>query len=487
MASLSTLSFDNSFRRLPPIFYAREEPRGLKEAHLVSLNPNAANLLGLDAAELKEQELVSYFGGDAHLPGAEPLAMVYAGHQFGVYVPRLGDGRGLLLGEVLDDTCGRTDLHLKGAGQTPYSRFGDGRAVLRSCIREYLCSEAMHALGIPTTRALCIIGSREPVRRETIETGATLLRLAKSHVRFGHFEYFHYQGQEDAVRQLADYVLRRHMPESVDEADRYALLFERAVRLTAETIGLWQARGFAHGVMNTDNMSIIGETLDYGPFGFLDDYEPGFICNHSDSHGRYAFDRQPSIGLWNCAALAQSLCNLVPEEALKENLSRYEGILQESYLKQMRASFGLEQAEEDDLHLVGELLQLMHRQRADYHATLRGLADFELAPPHGPLADAFSDRQAFSAWAARYARRLQAEGQDAAKRRQAIQAANPAYVLRNCLAHNAIQRATGEGNYSELSRLLALVQEPFRERDGMEEYAAPPPEWGKHLEVSCSS
>ncbi len=487
MASLNTLSFDNSFRRLPPSFYSAVEPKGLADAHLVSVNPKAAELLGLSAAGLGEQELARYFGGHASLPGAEPLAMVYAGHQFGVYVPRLGDGRGLLLGEVLDSAHGRTDLHLKGAGQTPYSRFGDGRAVLRSCIREYLCSEAMHALGIPTTRALCVIGSAEPVSRETVESGATLLRLAKSHVRFGHFEYFHYREQEEALRQLADYVLERHMPEIAGEAERYRLLFERTVQLTAETIGLWQARGFAHGVMNTDNMSIIGETLDYGPFSFLDDYEPGFICNHSDHQGRYAFNRQPSIGLWNCAALAQSLVSLVPEEALRECLSRYEGILQASYLKQMRASLGLLGEKEDDLQLIGELLKIMHRQRADYHITLRGLADFDLAPPYGPLADNFSEGQAFCEWAARYAKRLQEEGRDAAERRRAIQNTNPLYVLRNCYAQNAIQKATEQADFSELNRLLALVQEPFRERAGMEEYAAPPPESGKHLEISCSS
>ncbi|MEW6613804.1 MAG: protein adenylyltransferase SelO family protein, partial [Pseudomonadota bacterium] len=296
MRPLEDLDFDNSFARLPEPFYSRVMPTPVPAPELLSYNETAAALLDLDPREAQRPEFVEYFSGNRPLPGSEPLAALYAGHQFGHYVPQLGDGRAILLGEVRNRAGERWELQLKGAGRTPYSRGGDGRAVLRSTIREYLCSEAMHGLGIPSTRALCIVGSELEVYRESVERGAVLLRLAPSHVRFGSFEVFFYRDQHAELKLLADYVIERHYPELADGDDRYVRFFQEVVLRTARLLAQWQAVGFAHGVMNTDNMSILGLTLDYGPFGFLDRYDPGFICNHSDHAGRYAFDRQPQIG-----------------------------------------------------------------------------------------------------------------------------------------------------------------------------------------------
>src|SRR5678815_1998486 len=297
---LETLSFDNTYAQLPESFYARVNPTPFASPpYLVSFNPAAAELIDLDSDQAKRPEFAGLFGGSMLAPGMEPLAMLYSGHQFGVYVPQLGDGRAILLGEVKNDRDERWDLHLKGAGMTPFSRDGDGRAVLRSTIREYLCSEAMHRLGIPTTRALCIVGSDERVYREQIETAATLLRMAPTHVRFGTFEIFYYRQQHEHLKVLADYVIAQFFAHLREADDKYARFFTEVVERTAKLIAQWQAVGWAHGVMNTDNMSILGLTLDYGPFGFMDDYDAGFICNHSDHNGRYAFNQQPYIGLWN--------------------------------------------------------------------------------------------------------------------------------------------------------------------------------------------
>src|SRR5881296_724297 len=341
LRTLETLQFDNTFARLPEVFYAKVMPTPLKNPCLVAFNPDAAALLDLDPEEAKRPEFAGCFAGHYLPPGTEPLAMVYAGHQFGAYVSRLGDGRATLLGEVRNGRGEKWDLHLKGAGLTPFSRDDDGRAVLRSCIREYLCGEAMHGLGIPTTRALCVVGSEEEVLREQVETGATLLRLAPSHVRFGHFEFFYWRRQFDHLKTLADYVLAQHFPELMGRPDAYARFYHEAAVRTARLIAEWQAVGFAHGVMNSDNMSVLGMTLDYGPFGFLDDYNPGFICNHSDRGGRYAFHRQPDIGKWNLHALAQALLPLMSEDEAKQALTAYEPALVEHYRDLMRQKLGL--------------------------------------------------------------------------------------------------------------------------------------------------
>ena len=487
--SLETLAFDNTYARLPEAFYAKLNPTPFSEPlYLVSFNPAAAELIDLDPNETKRPEFAGVFGGSLLVPGMEPLAMLYSGHQFGVYVPQLGDGRAILLGEVRNERGEKWDLQLKGAGLTPFSRDGDGRAVLRSTIREYLCCEAMHGLGIPTTRALCIVGSEEKVYREQVETGAMLVRMAHSHVRFGTFEIFYYRKQYEHLKILADYVIQQHFPHLALAGDKYARLFDEVVERTAKLIAQWQAVGWAHGVMNTDNMSILGSTLDYGPFGFMDDYDPGFICNHSDHNGRYAFNQQPFIGLWNLSCLAQALLPLVAKEELKAALDRYTPIHQEYYLELMRLKLGLEGARPEDESLVNDLLAFMAQSQADYTNVFRALGDFHSVPgeQNEGLRDFFVDRGMFDGWAAQYRARLREQTSTDAERRERMNRVNPKYVLRNYLVQTAIEKAQ-QKDFSEIERLLILLQHPYSDQPGMDAYAAPPPNWGKHLPVSCSS
>lgn len=485
MPSLEQLAFDNSFARLSPELYSRLTPTPLRDPYLVHANPAVAALLDLDLQQHRAEELAHYFGGHALLPGSEPLAMTYSGHQFGQYNPQLGDGRGLLLGEVLNAKGERWDLHLKGAGRTPYSRFGDGRAVLRSSIREYLCSEAMHGLGIPTTRALCIVGSREPVQREIREPGATLLRVADSHIRFGHFEWL-FNNQPDLLPGFVDYVIDRHYPECREAARPFEGFLQAVVARTARLMAGWQLAGFAHGVMNTDNFSITGATFDYGPFGFMDAYEPGYVCNHSDHTGRYAWNQQPSIGLWNLNALAYALSPLIERDAIVAALQSYEPILLEHYYEGMGRKLGLVERRLEDTELAMGLLDLMMKQGMDYTRTFRSLCETRREDARSVLRDDFPDREAFDAWFERYAARLRQEGLDDDERQKAMRQANPKYILRNYLAQTAIQKAEA-GDFSEVDRLMTVLQSPFEEWPAFESYAALPPDWGRKMEISCSS
>lgn len=485
MATLDSLNFDNSFVRLPAGMYSRVNPSGFARPQLVAFSPDVARLLDLEPECAGNPDFAAYFGG-RKLPGSEPIAMKYTGHQFGVYNPELGDGRGLLLGEVVNSRGERWDLHLKGAGKTPYSRFGDGRAVLRSCIREYLGSEAMHHLGIPSTRALCIVGSDEPVQREKIETGAMLLRVADTHIRFGHFEWLYHSGQPELLRILADYVIARHFPEYAEAADRYTRFFQEVVRRTARLMAQWQLAGFAHGVMNTDNFSITGTTFDYGPFGFLDAYQPGFICNHSDYHGRYAWSQQPSVGLWNLNALAHALSGLIERDALIAALQDYQPQLIAVYSDGLRRKLGLRTECTGDRELAIDFLELLSRNGADYTRSFRTLGALKWHEEKPALRDDFVDREAFDAWLLRYRQRLHDEGSNDLERRTLMDAVNPKYVLRNYLAQVAIEKAEA-GDYSEIETLRRLLQRPFDEQPDYESYAALPPDWGRHLEISCSS
>jgi hypothetical protein len=489
MHKLNELAFDNTYARLPAAFYSKVSPTALRAPHLVSFNPAAAELIDLDPREAERPEFVEYFGGGRVLPGAEPLAMLYAGHQFGSYVPQLGDGRAILLGEVRNAGGAKWDLHLKGAGPTAYSRGFDGRAVLRSTIREYLCGEAMHALGIPSSRGLCIVGSDEPVRRETVETAATLVRMAESHVRFGTFEVFYYRGQPERVRQLADYVIANHFPELVAAEDKYQRFLAEAARRTARLMAQWQSVGFAHGVMNTDNMSALGFTLDYGPFGFLDDYHAGFICNHSDHGGRYAFDQQPAVGLWNVSRLAQTLVHLITVDEAMAALDLYQPAFAARYGELMRAKLGLTTEADGDAELLLDLLALLEANGVDYTNFFRRLGDFKTTTdaPHERVRDMFVEPAAFDAWATRYRARLLAESSADAARKSRMDAVNPKYILRNYLAQNAITAATERRDYAEIERLLETLRDPFSEQPGREGYAESPPDWGKRLAVSCSS
>lgn len=486
---LETLSFDNTYARLSEAFYAKLNPTPFSEPpYLISFNPAAAELIDLDPEQAKRPEFAAVFGGSMLVPGMDPLAMRYSGHQFGVYVPQLGDGRAILLGEVRNERGEKWDLHLKGAGLTPFSREGDGRAVLRSTIREYLCSEAMHGLGIPTTRALCIVGSDHKVYREQIETGAIVVRMAPSHVRFGSFEILYYRKQLEQLTVLADYVIAQHYPHLVDVSDKYARFFSEVVERTARLIAQWQAVGWAHGVMNTDNMSIHGITLDYGPFGFIDDYDPGFICNHSDHNGRYAFNQQPYVGLWNLSCLAQALLPLAEKEDLKAALDCYTPLCEGRYMELMRAKCGLIEMRDDDAPLIQDILALMQLHHVDYTNFFRTLSLFQTGPEslNESVRDFFLDRESFDQWACRYKDRLREEGSQDEDRLVRMNCANPKYVLRNYLAQTAIEKAQKK-DYSEIDRLLTLLQNPYSDQPGMESYAASPPNWGKHLSVSCSS
>lgn len=487
MPKLESLAFDNSFARLPETYYSRVCPTPVPDPYLVCYSPEALALLDLNASEMTRPELIEALAGNQLLPGMDAIAALYAGHQFGHFVPQLGDGRAILLGEVKNAAGEGWEVQLKGAGRTPYSRGGDGRAVLRSSIREFLCSEAMHALGIPTTRALAIIGSDRPVYREDQETAALVTRLAPSFVRFGSFEVFYYRNQIEPIKHLADYVIARHYPELATLADPYPEFLRQVALRTAELMAQWQAVGFSHGVMNTDNMSILGLTLDYGPFGFLDAFEPGYVCNHSDTGGRYAFDQQPDVAAWNLTKLAQTLVPLMSVEAASQAISEYPQVFGKAYLERMAAKFGLPPGSEAAT-LVMDALQLLAQNRVDYTIFLRRLCDFGSGEnASSTLRDLFLDRAGFDAWAARYTAALRQQGSIDAERGQAMRAVNPKYILRNHLAEIAIRRATDERDYSEVNRLHALLTRPFDEQPEYAAYAAEPPDWARKIEVSCSS
>ncbi|MEZ5540360.1 MAG: YdiU family protein [Pseudomonadales bacterium] len=456
----------------------------LRAARWALHSPATAALIGIDATQLLTDDNLCYCNGNTK-PAITPLAMVYSGHQFGHYNPRLGDGRAMLLGEIAH-AGQRHEIQLKGAGLTPYSRQGDGRAVLRSSLREFLCSEAMFGLGIPTTRALALIASDEVVYRETSEKGAMVLRVSPSHIRFGSFEYFCHTQQYDALQQLADFVIDQHYPACRNTEQPYAAFFDAVVQRTARLIAHWQAVGFAHGVMNTDNMSILGETFDYGPFGFLDDYNPNFICNHSDCSGRYAFNQQPNIGLWNCNALAHALAPLITIEQLRESLQAYQPTIEQHYLQLMRAKLGLTMSQENDSALIGQLLTLMQQSAVDYTLFFRRLCDFSTQIENVLLRDLFVDRNAFDAWSTQYTARLQQEHSDDTQRCAAMKRVNPKYILRNYLAQQAIDLAQ-QNDFTMAENLLKVLLAPFDEHPDFAHYANLPPEWGKHLEISCSS
>ncbi|MCD4561305.1 protein adenylyltransferase SelO [Lelliottia nimipressuralis] len=479
-----TLSFTAHWHDELPDFYTALNPTPLTNARLIWYNDSLASELGIPPSLFQPATGAGVWGGEALLPGMQPLAQVYSGHQFGVWAGQLGDGRGILLGEQQLANGQTVDWHLKGAGLTPYSRMGDGRAVLRSTIRESLASEAMHALGIPTTRALSIVTSDTQIARETYEPGAMLMRIAQSHVRFGHFEHFYYRREPEKVRQLADFVIRHHWPQWQDDADKYILWFRDVVARTASLMACWQTVGFAHGVMNTDNMSILGLTMDYGPYGFLDDYQPDFICNHSDHQGRYSFENQPAVGLWNLQRLAQSLSPFIDVEALNDALDLYQEVLMQEYGKLMRRKLGLTTQEKGDNDILNALFALMAREGSDYTRTFRMLSQTEQQSAASPLRDEFIDRAAFDSWFGTYRERLQREEiQDDARQAQ-MKAVNPAMVLRNWLAQRAIEQAE-QGDYAELHRLHDALRTPFADRS--DDYVSRPPDWGKRLEVSCSS
>lgn len=489
MNTLEDLLFENTYAALPEVFCERVKPTPFPNPYVVSVNPGAADLLNLDPGEFTRPDFAEYFCGAKLLPGSDPIAMLYSGHQFGHYVPQLGDGRAIMLGEVRNEKGERWELQLKGAGLTRFSRDGDGRAVLRSTIREYLCGEAMHGLGIPTTRSLCIVAGEEIVWREMPEPGAMLLRMAPSHVRFGSFEVFFYRRQHEYLKLLADYVIDHHYPYVREAENPYARLLHEVAMRTGHLVAHWQAVGWAHGVLNTDNMSILGLTMDYGPYGFMERYDPTFICNHSDHQGRYSFQHQPDIGYWNIRALGQALSLLVNDEALQMAPQLYEQAMLEKYAELMRGKLGLVESHAGDDKLVTDLLNLMDSSRVDYTTFFRALGNFQQEAPaaNSAIRDFFLHREAFDDWAGRYHERLLAEKSQDAERKVRMDQVNPKYVLRNHVAERAIQQAVREKDYSEIDRLLELLSHPFTDQPGMEAYAIPAPDDSPPIIVSCSS
>ncbi|UBM09621.1 protein adenylyltransferase SelO [Cupriavidus metallidurans] len=508
---LPPTSFNVPFGTRPGIaalgerFFTRLSPTPLPSPYLVSVAPAAAALLGWNETDLqdavKDPAFIDSFVGNVVPDWADPLATVYSGHQFGVWAGQLGDGRAIRLAEA-QTPGGPWEIQLKGGGLTPYSRMADGRAVLRSSIREYLCSEAMYALGVPTTRALSIIGSDAPVRRETIETSAVVTRLAPSFIRFGHFEHFAAREDHASLRQLADFVIDDFYPACRNAANPYQALLREVSLLTADMVAHWQAVGFCHGVMNTDNMSILGLTIDYGPFGFLDAFDANHICNHSDQQGRYAYSQQPQVAFWNLHCLAQALLPLWrdanaadPEaekaaavEAAREALDPFRDRYAEAFFRHYRAKLGLRSEQEQDETLMTNLFRVLHENRVDYTSFWRNLSRVSsLDNSHdAAVRDLFLDRAAWDAWAAEYRARLQSEQSDDAARTTAMLATNPKYVLRNHMAETAI-RAARDKDFSEVDRLMAVLSKPFDEQPEAESYAKLPPDWASGLEVSCSS
>ncbi len=494
------LNWTHRLLQLGPTYYTPLPPTPISQPCWAARNPALLAELGWPQALLQDDHLAA-FAGNELLPGSEPLATVYSGHQFGVWAGQLGDGRALWLGEA-ESVQGPQEIQLKGAGRTPYSRMGDGRAVLRSSIREYLCSEAMHGLGIPTTRALCLVASPQPVVREEVETAAIVTRVAPSFLRFGHFEHFAARNQIGALRQLTDHAIEHHLPEARERAQAwqgnvYAGLLDEVQQRTAMLLAQWQAVGFCHGVMNTDNMSLLGLTMDYGPFQFMDGFDPGHICNHSDNQGRYAYARQPNIAYWNLYCLGQALLPLIGDQDLTvQVLEGYKTAFPRALGDAMRAKLGLtgvlapEALREADWTLVEDLLQLLAAERVDYTIFWRRLSQAMAAgnsatpDPWSGVSDLFLDRARWQAWLQRYRQRV--DQADPLTVGAQMLRTNPKYVLRNHLAEVAIRQAR-EGDFGEIDRLMQLLQKPFDEHPAHEDCASFPPDWAGALEISCSS
>lgn len=479
-------SLSDAFQQLGAYFAAPVTPKPVPNPRLAIVSPSALALLDWPDTVAEHPEFLAVAAGAQPFAQQQPLAMVYAGHQFGGYSPQLGDGRGVLLAQVLNSADEQWDIHLKGAGLTPFSRSGDGRAVLRSCLREFLGSEYMHALGIATTRALAVVASDELVWREVSETAATLLRVTRSHIRFGHFEFFYYSQQYAQLHELMDYVLAQHYPECQHSEQPYAAMFAAIAQRTAQMIAYWQAYGFCHGVMNTDNMSVLGETFDYGPYAFLEDYRPDYRCNRTDCTGRYAFNQQVDMGEWNLTALGQTFTGRVELEPLRASLAAYRRTYQDTYLRLMAARLGWQQVKAGDEQLIEQLLSLMQHAQVDYHVFFRQLSE---AQPHEALAELskqWSQPQALLEWGVAYQQRTAAEGLSAAQRQAVMQAVNPVYVLRNYLMQEAIEAARGE-DFAPLQQLYQVMQQPFTEQAGCERYAQPAPPNLQGVALSCSS
>ncbi|WP_117195423.1 protein adenylyltransferase SelO [Rhizobium terrae] len=483
--------FDNSYARLPERFFASVYPEPVEGPKLLKFNEELARELGIEADFSDPARLAAILAGNVVPPGAMPIAMAYAGHQFGNFVPQLGDGRAILLGEVVDGRGTRRDIQLKGAGPTPFSRRGDGRAALGPVLREYIVSEAMHALGVPATRALAAVATGEPVYRDHVEQGAVFVRVAASHVRVGTFQFFAARGDNDGVKLLADYVIGRHYPELAGSGNPYHLLLRAMARRQAGLIAQWMGIGFIHGVMNTDNMTISGETIDFGPCAFLDEYNPMKVFSSIDEMGRYAYRNQPGIGQWNIARLAECLLPLLDSDedkavdmanaVLKEFGERF----QKAWLGVFQSKIGLALEADGDGELVQELLAAMHEGEADFTLAFRRLADAAEGRDDGFLA-CFKAPARPREWLDRWRERLAEEALSAEARAAAMRRCNPAVIPRNHRVEEAIASAN-YGDFSVFERLLEALEKPFEERPDFAEFMTPPTPEERVMRTFCGT
>ena len=462
------IAFDNSYGRLPERFYTRMVPEPVAAPGLVTINDGLARELGIDPAALASPEGVAVLAGNSVPDGADPLAQVYAGHQFGGWSPQLGDGRAILLGEVVGPDGARRDIQLKGSGRTPYSRMGDGRAWLGPVLREYIVSEAMHALGIPTTRSLAAVTTGQPVLREAAYPGAVLTRVAASHIRVGTFQFFAAQRDHEALKALTDHAIARHYP----DADGALALLDGVIARQARLVAAWMGAGFIHGVMNTDNTTISGETIDYGPCAFMDSYDPVKVFSSIDQMGRYAYDRQPDILVWNLAQLATALLPVMgleqeaAIEAATASVHRFPDLFRAAWAEVFRAKLGLRTEEDGDAGLIHDLMTRMHANQADFTNTFRALGT-------DSARDQFTDRAAFDGWEADWTRRLAREGAAPETARAGIAAASPAVIPRNHRIEEAIE-ASITGDFAPFERLVRVLETPFELADTDADLARPP-------------
>lgn len=481
MKPLDQLTYCFSYAELGPAFSTKVEPIPLSSPYLIHSNLPLAQTLGIDLGE--PDVLAKLLSGNTLLAQWRPIAMKYTGHQFGQYNPDLGDGRGLLLAEFVDPWGQKWDLHLKGSGQTPFSRMGDGRAVIRSSVREYLVSAAMQGLGIETTQALALIGSNTRVEREETERAASLLRVAPTHIRFGHFEYLFYSGQQQLIQPLLEHLIKWHFPGLEKSQDKYGDFLKEVVNRTATMIAHWQAYGFYHGVMNTDNMSILGQTFDYGPFAFMEAYQPSLVANHTDYEGRYAFERQPGVGHWNLSALGYALSSVIKRDDIETILASYVQKIQNAYTSLMRERTGLISHVNKDSELVNRMLVLMEKLKLDYHYSLRRLS--ELSYRDWYQEPIFQDPE-WQQWMRSYQNRLELDYHNEPLRIQAMCKVNPKYILRTHLAQAVIEQVE-LGNFDTLNLWMKVLANPFIEHPVPSHWTRPSSEGDANPCLSCSS
>ncbi|TXM97327.1 YdiU family protein [Methylobacterium sp. WL103] len=491
---MTAIPFDNSYVRLPDRFFARRAPTPVAAPRLIRLNGDLAAILGIDGVWVAGPAGVEMLAGNTVPEGADPIATAYAGHQFGNFVPQLGDGRAVLLGEVVDRDGRRHDIQLKGAGPTPFSRRGDGRAALGPVLREYLVSEAMVALGIPTTRALAAVVTGEPVLRETQLPGAVLARVAASHIRVGSFQYFAARGDTEAVRALADHVLARHYPEKSSAEHPYRALLAGVVARQADLVASWLLVGFVHGVMNTDNMSVAGETIDYGPCAFLDAYDPRTRFSSIDAHGRYAYGQQPGIALWNLTRLAETLLPLLAEdeaasvEAAETTLAGFSPRFEAAYRGGLAKKLGLSGERAGDAALADDPLARMAENQADFTLTFRRLCDAAERPDaDAGVRDLFVDPTEFDAWVVRWRERLANEGRNPAATAAAMRAVNPAFIPRNHHVEAMIAAAVEQGDFGPFEDMLAVLSRPYDDQPTNARYAEAPVGGGVGYRTFCGT